>query len=238
MKEKAKQIRERMRKRLAEVAQRMALVQEAEDEQFPPEYQVKRGQQRGELLREWKLVEGQGEAEINAWAQETRREADALYHSDPVGDPATESRRVSENMEIARLAEQFIGQPTMARNRLIPEVRRFISLGVLDKARIHLEAAKRAGVVDGRLDQALTDAYDQTVPHRKRAREQMRVIEDQRDLFDNDRYSLRLVYRVGSQVQASTAAKMLAARRGVPTPAGLLSGAHGDAELTRAETGD
>jgi hypothetical protein len=65
----------------------------------------------------------------------------------------------------------------------------------------------------------------------------MRGIEDQRDLLDNDRYSLRLVHRVGNQVQASTAAKLLATRRGVPVPTGMLSGAHGEAELNKAQTG-
>lgn len=216
MRDKAKAIREQMRKQLAEVARRLDEVRAEDDEQFPVEFQVKRSAQRGELRREWKRIESAAQADMNAWAQEAQRSAQALYHTEPVVDAAAESRRVSEQMEIAALATPYIGQPTMVRNKLLPEARRYIALGVLDKARIHIEAARRAGVEDGRLDHALAAALDETVPHRKQAREHMRSVADEQDLFANDMYSTRLAHRFGTpseQVQASTMTKMIEYRR-------------------------
>ncbi len=216
MQDEAKKIRERMRKQLAEVAQRMSAVREADDEQFPAEFQAKRSAQRDALRQEWKSIENRAAADMQQWAADASRTAQALYETEPIGDAAQESRRVAENLEIAALATPFIGNQTMARNRLLPEVRRYIALGVLDKARVHLEAARRAGVEDGRLDQALTIALDQTIPNRKEARSQMSVIQDEGDLFKNDMYSARLVHRVGTNrelVGASTMTKMIEYRR-------------------------
>lgn len=236
MKDKAKEIRERMRKRLGEVAQRMALVKEADDEQFPPDYQAKRAQQRTELRREWNTIEAGAFGELQAWAQEQTTRAQAQYASDPIGDAATESRRVSRNLEIAGLAERFIGQPRMASNHLLPEVRRFMSLGLLDRAETYLEAAKRAGVIDARLEHALSSALDESIPHRKQALSQMREVQDERDSFDLDRYSARIAHGVGSrseQVNNSTALKLAQWRQReglVATPTGAGGQASGEGE--------
>jgi hypothetical protein len=231
----AREIRAKMRKRLAGVAMRLAEVQAKDDERFPPEYQLKRQLMRAELVREWQSIEGQGVAEMESWSGQAIAEAQRIYHSDPLGDAAAESRRVSENLEIAALAAPLIGQGrTMISNSLLPEARRFLALNLPDKARIYLEAAKRAGVTDSRLDQALSDTYDRTVPHRKRARALMDEQQLQRDLFDNDRVSLRLAHSVGDQVRASTEAKLLAARRGQDVPAGMLDGAYAEGQLHAA----
>lgn len=216
MRDKAKAIRDRMRKDLAAVAAEYAEVRPEDDERFPIEFQTKRGAMRGDLRREYKRIESAAQAELQAWAAEAAQTAEALYHSDPIGDPAEESRRVSEGMEAARLAERFIGQPTMARNQLLPEARRFIALGVLPKARVYLDAARRAGVEDARLDHALNAALDESVPHRKQAREQLAAIADEQDLLANDVYAARLAHDIGTnaeRVQASTMTKLIEWRR-------------------------
>jgi hypothetical protein len=237
MKDKGKEIRERMKKRLSEVAQRMALVKASEDEQYPPEFQVKRQEQRSLLTREWQAIESQAYGELQQWADESSHAAEALYASDPLGDAASESRRTSRNLEIAALAGPLIGQPqTMVRNHLLPEARRFLALGNTERAEVFLQAAKRAGVVDSRLEQALSDALDDTVPHRKQALAQLRDVQDERDSFDLDRYSARIAHGVGSsseQVRNSTALKLAQWRQReglVATPTGASGQASGEGD--------
>jgi hypothetical protein len=238
MTQSAKQIRAAMRKRLRDLAMQLANVQEKDDVQYPVEFQRERQQQRALLIREWTTIEGQFYGEMQQWVADQAREAERLRYSDPLGDAAQESRRVSENLEIARLAEPHIGAGrTQVTNHLLNEARRFLSLDLPDRARLYVEAARRAGVDDPSLSAALEDAYDRTVPHRRQARAIEQSAREQQDLFDNDRYSLRLVHKVGNQVQASTASKLLAARRGESTPAGMLDAAHGESQLVGAETG-
>jgi len=222
--DQAKQIRARMRKRFATISQSMALVREADDERFPAEFQAKRGIERDALVREWRMVESQEAEAFNVWAVEGLREAERLRNSIPVGDAAHESRRVADNLEIARLAEPLIGQgPTAVRNHLLSQARRFLSLDLPDRAHVYLEAAKRAGVEDPTLSQALEDAYDRTVPERRQAKAIVQVVQDQRDLFNLDRYAARITHRIGSREElslASTGIKMEASRRGIPMPVG------------------
>lgn len=231
----ATEIRARMRKRLAAVAMKLAMIKADEDEKYPEEHRRTREKQRSELFREWNTIESQGIAELREWQKQANEEAQRIYHSDPIGDAASESRRVSENLEIARLAEPLIGSGrTMIDNHLLTEARRFLALDLPDKARLYVEAARRAGHDDSTIRNAVEAAYDRSIPHRKRARDLMNEAEVQSDLIENDRFSLRLVHGVGDQVQASTAAKLLAARRGESTPAGLLGSSHGEAQVHKA----
>lgn len=224
MKNEGTRIRSEMRHRLANIAGRLALVKEADDPQYPEDHRLTRRQQREVLIREWKTVEERGFGELRQWAETARAEATALYESEPIGDAAAESRRVANELEIARIAAPLIGQSgTLIKNRLLGEARRYLALNMPDKARIQLEAARRAGVEDGRLDQALSEAYDRTVPTRKQGREQLQAIQDEQDLYDVDRYNLRIAHNVGDAVRNSNAAKLLAYQRGQGTPAGLMT---------------
>jgi hypothetical protein len=231
----AKQTRAAMRKRLAQIAMRINAIHPRDDEKFPAEHQVTRQRERAALVREWTQVESQYAAEMAAWHETQRNTAARKRSEDPILDAAHESRRVSENLEIAGLAQPLIGAGrTQIKRSLHDEAKRFLALDMPDKARIYLEAAKRAGYEDPTLAQAYEDALDRTVPARREARAIETAAQDQMDLFDNDRYSMRLVHGVGDQVRASTAAKMLAARRGEPVPVGMLDGAHGEAQINAA----
>ena len=221
----AKEIRRRMQQRLGAVAQKMALIPAKEDEQFPPEFQVKRQEQRAELIREWTQIESQEHAAINAWADEERARADALYYADPVLDAAHESRRTADALEITGLAQQYVGRTTQARNLLLPQARQAIARGDLSRAHVVIEAAKRVGVIDDRLEQALTAAEDVTIPARREALAMVETVQVERDLFDYARYSQRIAHGVGNEVRNSTAIKMQAARQGVPTVAGIVTAA-------------
>ncbi len=236
MKKAADEIRKRMSKALADVASRYALVNPEDDEQYPPDYRLKRELTRADLLREWRTIESTALGELNAWAQEAGQAAEALYLSDPVGDAAAESRRVSERLEAQELATPFVGQsPTMVRNRLLPHVQRFIATGNLDRARVFMSAAKIAGVEDGRLEQALTEAEDASIPHRKLAREQQRAIADETDVLRAEMYGARIIHGIGSRDelnQAATMSKMLAWRQAnglYPVPGTSGNGAGGGA---------
>ena len=206
-----------MKKALNEVAQRYQEVRPEDDERFPPDYQLKRQQARAELLREWRTIESRETAELAQWAEEASRNADALYLSDPVTDAAHESRRVAERLEAQELAVPFVGQPAvMARNRLLPHVQRFIATGNLDRARVFLSAARIAGVEDERLGQALTQAEDATIPHRRAARDQQKAIAEETDVFRAEMYGARIIHGIGSDAElnrASTMSKMLEWRK-------------------------
>ncbi|HEV8489551.1 MAG TPA: hypothetical protein VGQ58_07160 [Candidatus Limnocylindrales bacterium] len=209
-KQKAEQIRKRAIARLREVAERLR--------QFPPldadqTYGVRAeeyNKKRSNLLHEWRMTEEQAFAAMEEWVEANWALAQALYDSDPVGDAATESRRVADELAITGLAAPLIGQPqAMIRNRLLSEARRLIASNAPDRARVYVEAARRAGVTDGRLDNALTEALDRSVPHRRQAREQMDEIVLQRDLLRNDIYSERLTQKVGTTAeQAATSANL------------------------------
>jgi hypothetical protein len=154
-------------------------------------------------------------------------------------------------MEAQELAVPFVGQPQiMVKNRLLPHVQRFIATGNLDRARVFMSAARIAGVEDGRLEQALTQAEDASIPHRKAARDQQKAIAEETDVFRAEMYGQRIIHGIGSPEElnrASTMSKMLEWRKAnglLPVPgtagangAGDTSGASGDG-ATAGAAGD
>lgn len=206
----AKQIRDKAVARLRAIAQEMAALPdrvEGDDVAHSPQ-QVRLLKARNDLRQRWRIAEEQAFAEMGVWVASSMADAQALYDSDPIGDAATESRRVADELAIVNLATPLVGQPqTMVRNRLLSEAKRLIASNAADRARVYVEAARRAGVTDGKLDHALNEAFDRTVPHRRQAKALMEEIGLQRDLLRNDVYSERLIHNVGSRSeQASTSA--------------------------------
>lgn len=231
----AKQTRATMRKRLAQLAMQLNAVRESDDAKFPIPHQQERQRERGNLIREWTRVESQYAAEMGAWHQTQVNTAARKRAEDPILDAARESRRVSENLEIAGLAQPLIGAGrTQIKRSLHDEAKRFLALDMPDRARVYLEASKRAGYEDPTLTQAYEDALDRTVPARREARAIETAAQDQIDLFDNDRYALRIVHGVGDQVRANTGAKLLAWRRGEAMPVGDMGPAWAEGQLHSA----
>jgi hypothetical protein len=200
----AQQIIENTQKRLREIAQRFALVREEDDSTVPPGDRAWRAQRRAELRGEWRRVENQAYAEATQWREAERQRNLALYHSDPVGDPAAETRRLREEQETASLAAQFIGQHTAARNRLLPEGREMLAAGNVDRARVILNAAKRVGVEDAQLEHAIKTTLDQTLPHRKQALEGLARVDKAVDDLRLSIVTERVTARVGTQSQQAS----------------------------------
>lgn len=200
-KQKAEQIRKRAVARLRDVADRLRQYPPLDADQSHGQRAEQYNKKRSDLLHEYRLTEEQSFGAMEEWVESNWALAQTLYDSDPIGDAATESRRVADELQIVNLAAPLIGSPQAARNRLLPEARRLLASNTPDRARVYIEAARRAGVEDGRLDRALIDAFDRTVPHRKQAKEQMDEIVLQRDLMRNDVYSERLINKVGTTAE-------------------------------------
>ena len=221
-----KQIRERMQKRLGQTGQRMAAVIPADDVLHTPDGQKRRMDERVALRREWTVIESQEEEEFNAWANERAQHADRLYHQDPVGDAAHESRRVADALETAALAQQYVGRQTEARNRLLPEARQAIARGDLGRARVVVQALERVGIIADDLDTAIRQQEDASLPNRREALTIRQQVEDERVRFDHARYEARIVHGFGSeqdQIRASNAIKLAAWRQGIPMPVGNVT---------------
>ncbi len=231
----AKQTRAAMRKELKGIALRLNAIREQDDDKFPVHHQAERQRERGALIRQWMLIESRYQGEMAAWHETQRNTAARKRAEDPILDAARESRRVSENLEIAGLAQPLIGAGrTQIKRTLHDEAKRFLALDMPDRARIYLEAAKRAGYEDPALTAAYEDTLDRTVPARREARAIETAAQDQMDLFDNDRYAMRIVHNVGDQVRANTAAKLLAWRRGEAMPVGDMGPAWAEGQLHAA----
>jgi hypothetical protein len=67
-----------------------------------------------------------------------------------------------------------MGQRVQAPNRLLPEGRAALAAGNVDRATVILNAGKRIGLEDARLEHAIKTTLDQTRPHRKQALAPMR----------------------------------------------------------------
>lgn len=212
----AQQIIADAQKRLREIAQRYALVAEADDAKVPPSDVAWRSQQRAALRREWQMVESQAYNEATQWRNEERQRNLALYESDPMGDAAAETRRLREEQETAALTSQYMGNRVQARNRLLPEAHEALALGNTSRAIVILNAAKRIGIEDARLEHAIKTTLDQTVPHRKQALEGLGRIEQTVDDLRLAIVTERQAAGVGThqeQVRDSSYRKMVEWRR-------------------------
>lgn len=165
---------------------------------------------------EWQTIESQAYAEATEWRNAERQRNLTLYHSDPHGDAAQETRRLRQEQETAALTAQFIGQRVEARNRLLPQAHEALAVGNVERARIVLNAAKRVGLEDARLEHAIETTLDQTVPHRKQALEALGNIERTVDDLRLSIVTERMAAGVGShsdQVRDSSYRKMIEWRR-------------------------
>lgn len=212
----AQQIIDTTRARLTAIGKRMADVREADDPKHPPSDQAWRAQQRADMRREWQTVESQAYAEATEWRNAERQRNLTLYHQDPVGDAAAETRRLRQEQETAALTAQFMGQRTAAKNRLLPQAHEALAVGNVDRATVILNAAKRIGLEDARLEHAINTTLDQTVPHRKQALEALGRIEQTVDDLRLSIVTERQAAGVGlhsDQVRDSSYRKMLEWRR-------------------------
>lgn len=202
--DKARELRQAFEKKYATLARELNTSQ---DEKFPKEY---RDREKERLTQQLAMVESQYRRQMLIWGHAERTRAAVLRNSDPVQDAATETRRLRQQMEINALAEQFKGR-TLARNYLLPEARRFIELGLWDKAGVYLEAAIKNGAHDGRAVKELNAIKDEQIPERKRAIAiEQAVAEETRDMFLSID-TLKVDNKIGSrqeQVRASTGRKL------------------------------
>lgn len=211
-------IRAESKKRLTAIGRRLDELNAADDHKYSTEWQKKRADERAMLVREWEQIEASGREQIVEWSSESIVQAARLRAEHEI---EVSARRGAANAEIADIALPFIGAPQRARNHLIPQARKFLALDMPDHADKILIAARRAGVDDTYLEQDIQAAWDRTVPSRVEAAALEKAATQQADLFDLDRYNLRLQHRVGDQIRSSNAAKMISAREGIPTQVGV-----------------
>ena len=209
MRTKAKELRKAFREKFAKLA---GEYKESQDEKYPEEYRAKEGDR---LLRAMSMAEAELQVAIVQWTHGQKVEAARLRHVDPVGDQATETRRLREMQEVDQLAAQYPTK-TQAGNTLIPLAREFLANGNVDRASVFLKAAVKSGAYDGTLERDLNTALDRVVPNRRQAVEIEVAAQDEFELAMKDVADQRVLHKVGDaqeQVRASTAAKMAAYRR-------------------------
>jgi hypothetical protein len=202
--EKARELRKAFRHNVAMLAGRY---QESQSDQYPVEYRQREG---AAILKELNGLEAGLSRELLLWNYAQRAEASRLRSSDPVGDAATETRRLREQMEASSLAEQY-PSAVQARNILLPEARRLIETGNLERAQVYLNAAKKHGVMDGSSEREINRILDRTVPHRYKAVAIEVAAVDELELARRDIAEARVTHKLGTpveQVRASTAMKM------------------------------
>jgi hypothetical protein len=212
----AQQIIENAQKRLRDIGQRYAAVREDDDKKHPPSDQAWRSQHRALLRREWQNDVSQTYAVATEWRNAERQRNLALYAQDPVGDAAAETRRLRLEQETAALAAQFMGQRVQAKNRLLPQAGEALAAGNVERAQVVLNAAKRIGLEDARLEHAIKTTLDQTVPHRKAALQGLGRIEQTVDGLRLAIVTERQAAGIGTsseQVRDSSYRKMIEWRR-------------------------
>jgi len=197
-----------IRRKFRDDFQRLAMeYAAAQDERYPREY---REQEQSRVLKEVNRLEALLTHRMLVWNRERRAEADRVRHADPVGDAATETRRLREQMEIGNLAEQF-PSAVQGRNILLPEAWKFLNAGNVERAQVYVQAARKVGAQDGTIDREINRLLDATVPHRRKAVEIEVAAADEVELARRDVAEMRLLHKVGSDtelVRASTAVKM------------------------------
>lgn len=209
MRTKAKDLRKEFRAKFAFLA---GEYQESQDEKYFVEFREKEGDR---VLKAMSLLEATLQVAIVQWSHGQRVEAAMLRHVDPVGNPAEETRRLREVLEVDQLAAANPSRQ-QAMNTLIPQARDYLANGQVDRAQVFLKAAVKAGAYDGTLERDLNTALDRVVPNRRRAVEIEVAAADEVDLALRDVASQRVLHKVGDQqeqVRASTALKMAAYKR-------------------------
>ncbi len=213
--DRARALRKDFRARSATIAQQYHASQL---DQYPPEYRAREGER---ILREYRFAEATLASEMQKWNYAQQVEAARLRHLEPMGDTATETRRLRERMEIAELTEQYRDNKVQASNTLIPQAREYLANGNLDRARVLFEAAKNVGAHDGSLEAAIERALDASVPHRRKAVEIAVAAQDEFELSRRDIAAARLAHRIGTQqelVRAGTAVQMADYKRRQEAP--------------------
>lgn len=209
--DRARAMRKTFREQYAAVAARYT---ESQSERYPIEYRQREG---AAILKELNLLDATLSRDMLLWHYGQKVEAARLRASDPVGDPATETRRLREQMEANALAERY---PTKieAQNHLLPEAWRLLNAGNLDRAQMYAAAARKRGAEDGTFDREVNRLLDATVPHRRQAIE----------LSRRDAAAARLAHKIGTPVElvrASNTVQMADYKRQREVP--ILKEEHG-----------
>ncbi len=202
--DKARAMRKTFREQFAAIAARY---NQSQSDRYPVEFRQREG---AAILKELSVLDATLSRDMLVWHHGQKTEAARLRASDPVSDPAVEMRRLREQMEANALAEQYPAR-AQARNILLPEAWRLLEAGNLDGAQKYLAAAKKVGVEDGRLDLAIADRLDVTVPHRRQAVEIEVMAQDEFELSRRDVAAARLNHQIGTPqelVRASNSVQM------------------------------
>lgn len=192
--DKARALRKTFREQYAAVAARY---KESQSDRYPIEYRQREG---AAILKELAALETGHSRDMLLWHHGQRTEAARLRASDPVGDSATETRRLREQMEANTLAEQYPSK-AQGRNILLPEAWRLLGAGNLDGAQKYLAAARKVGAEDGNLDREINRLLDASVPHRRQAVEIEVLAQDEMELSRRDIAASRLAHRIGTPIE-------------------------------------
>jgi hypothetical protein len=203
--ERGRQIREERHKAARALAEKIRALREDEaNERLPIEFRAKQREAREAAEREYHFLDSRARGQIEQWHAEQVREAQALYHSDPMADAASETHALRRSMEVTALAQRYASAGEVSvRNHLVAEGHRLVATGAFDKAQIYHEAATRLGVEDARLAQQINAHLDRTVPHRRQAREQMLAIESEVAALRLDVVRDRLLHGIGNSSDAA-----------------------------------
>jgi hypothetical protein len=114
------------------------------------------------------LAAATARAEMAAWAAEVEADAARRYAEDPVGSAADESRRVSNELRLARLARSVTSR--QAADGMLERARRLFALGNFAEAQVYATVAKDGGAFGAdNLAGACQTALDQSNPARRQA---------------------------------------------------------------------
>lgn len=194
--QKAKDIRARRNEATSRLAAALAASQH---EGYTQEF---RDAERDRITREYEEVNRRAEAEMQAWLAEQAAEANRLYHSDPEGDTASETRRLRRIEEVKAITERYAGKEKMLiENHVLAEAQRFVAMGAMDRAQTFYEAAQRLGVEDGGVAQAIEQHLDRTLPHRKDARQMRLDAVAEAQFLGIDAARGRLIHGIGTPTQ-------------------------------------
>jgi hypothetical protein len=169
------------------------------DESLADEQRAYWGRQAGELERHYRDVESRGLAEINLARAKVAQDLERQRTSGPALDALGEAKRQREITEVADLASQWKGQPKQViANNLIAPAQRAFQVGSLDRARVLLDAATRAGAPDPVLEQRLFAAEMQADPKRKAIHDEEAALEREAQHATVATWIDRVTFEVGS----------------------------------------
>jgi hypothetical protein len=105
-------------------------------------------------------------SQMAIWASETEADATRRYAEDPIGSAADESRRVANELKLARLAKSVTS--TQAAAGMLEKARELFRLGAYAEAQVYATVAKDGGAFGAdNLAGACQTALDQSNPARK-----------------------------------------------------------------------